>query len=123
MKEILFPADKGVAGHVYRTGKLIVPDTSSSPHFFPIVDTKSSFQTHNMLDVPIQIPERMIGVLMRIFRANMLQTGIIYIFEPPPQTSPAGRGSLWKVQIMLARSVYASWFQFFFHLFFKPDHP
>jgi len=67
MKEIRFPADKGVAGHVYRTGKpMIVPDTSSSPHFFPIVDMKSGFQTHNMLDVPIQIPERMIGVLCAV---------------------------------------------------------
>jgi PAS domain S-box-containing protein len=67
MKEIRFPADKGVAGHVYRTGKpLIVPDTSTSPHFFPIVDMKSGFQTHNMLDVPIQIPERMIGVLCAV---------------------------------------------------------
>ena len=67
MREIRFPADKGVAGHVYRTGKpLIVPDTSQSPYFFPIVDMKSGYQTHNMLDVPIQIPERMIGVLCAV---------------------------------------------------------
>ncbi|MDO9111783.1 MAG: GAF domain-containing sensor histidine kinase, partial [Desulfatirhabdiaceae bacterium] len=67
MKEIRFPADKGVAGHVYRTGKpLIVPDTSQSPYFFPVVDMKSGYQTHNMLDVPIQIPDRMIGVLCAV---------------------------------------------------------
>ncbi|MFH0998989.1 MAG: GAF domain-containing protein [Pseudomonadota bacterium] len=67
IKEIRFPVDKGVAGHVYRTGKpLIVPDTSQDPHFFPIVDMKSGYQTHNMLDVPIQIPERMIGVLCAV---------------------------------------------------------
>ena len=64
MREIRFPADKGVAGHVYRTGKpLIVPDYPQSPYFFPIVDIKSGYRTHNMLDAPIQIQERMIGVL------------------------------------------------------------
>ncbi len=67
MKEIRFPADKGVAGHVYRTGKpQIVPDYPRSPYYFPVVDLKSGFQTHNMLDVPIQIPERMIGVLCAV---------------------------------------------------------
>lgn len=67
MKEIRFPADKGVAGHVYRTGKpLIVPDYPRSPFFFPTVDMKSGYQTHNMLDVPIQIPDRMIGVLCAV---------------------------------------------------------
>lgn len=67
MREIRFPADKGVAGHVYRTGKpLIVPDYPQSPYFFPAVDIKSGYQTHNMLDVPIQIPGRMIGVLCAV---------------------------------------------------------
>ena len=67
MREIRFPADKGVAGHVYRTGKpLIVPDYPRSPYFFPVVDMKSGYQTLNMLDVPIQIPERMIGVLCAV---------------------------------------------------------
>lgn len=67
MTEIRFPADKGVAGHVYRTGKpMIVPDTSKSPHFFHIVDLKSGYQTHDMLDVPIRLPDRMIGVLCAV---------------------------------------------------------
>jgi PAS domain S-box-containing protein len=67
MKEIRFPADKGVAGHVYRTGKpQIVPDYPRSPYYFPVVDFKSGFQTLNMLDVPIQTSERMIGVLCAV---------------------------------------------------------
>jgi PAS domain S-box-containing protein len=67
MKEIRFPADKGVAGHVYRTGKpQIVPDYPRSPYYFPVVDIKSGFQTLNMLDVPIQTSERMIGVLCAV---------------------------------------------------------
>ena len=67
MKEIRFPADKGVAGHVYRTGEpLIVPDTSKDPHFFSQVDEKAHYQTRSMLDVPLQIQSRMIGVLCAV---------------------------------------------------------
>jgi PAS domain S-box-containing protein len=67
MKEIRFPADKGVAGHVYRTGEpLIVPNTSKDPHFFSQVDEKAHYQTRSMLDVPLQIQNRMIGVLCAV---------------------------------------------------------
>ncbi len=67
MKEIRFPADKGVAGHVYRTGEpLIVPDTSKDPYFFNQVDEKAHYQTRSMLDVPLQIQNRMIGVLCAV---------------------------------------------------------
>ncbi|MBW1814814.1 MAG: PAS domain S-box protein, partial [Deltaproteobacteria bacterium] len=66
-KEIRFPVDKGVAGQVYRTGEpLIVSDTSKSPYFFHEVDEKSDYQTRNMLDVPIKIQDRMIGVLCAV---------------------------------------------------------
>jgi PAS domain S-box-containing protein len=66
-KEIRFPVDKGVAGQVYRTGKpLIVSDTSKSPYFFHEVDEKSDYQTRNMIDVPIKIQNRMIGVLCAV---------------------------------------------------------
>ena len=64
VKEIRFPLHKGVAGEVYRTGKpMIVNDTSESPHFFKKVDDQADMQTHSMLDVPIYIADRMIGVL------------------------------------------------------------
>jgi PAS domain S-box-containing protein len=64
IKEIRFPLNKGVAGEVYRTGKpLIVNNTSDSPHFFKQVDDQAGMQTHSMLDVPIHIEDRMIGVL------------------------------------------------------------
>jgi len=67
MKEIRFPVDKGVAGQVYRTGKpLVVPDTSKDPHFFGRVDEKSHYQTRSMLDVPIQLQDRLIGVLCAV---------------------------------------------------------
>ncbi len=67
LKEIRFPADKGVAGHVYKTAKpLIVPDTSKNPHFFQQVDEQARYRTRNMLDVPLQTQERIIGVLCAV---------------------------------------------------------
>jgi PAS domain S-box-containing protein len=67
MKEIRFPAEEGVAGQVYRTRKpLVVHDTSQSPYFFKQVDDKSDFETRSMLDVPIQIDDRMIGVICAV---------------------------------------------------------
>jgi PAS domain S-box-containing protein len=67
MKEIRFPAEEGVAGQVYRTRKpLVVHDTSQSPYFFKQVDDKSDFETRSMLDVPIQIADRMIGVICAV---------------------------------------------------------
>jgi PAS domain S-box-containing protein len=70
-REIRFPADKGVAGQVYKTGKpLIVPDTAESPYYFKQVDEKAGFHTRSMLDVPIRIQDRMIGVLCVVNKKN-----------------------------------------------------
>ena len=67
MKEIRFPMDKGVAGQVYRTGEpLLVPDTAKSPYFYDQVDKQVQFHTKNMLDVPLRIQDRMIGVLCAV---------------------------------------------------------
>ncbi|MCD6297921.1 MAG: PAS domain S-box protein [Deltaproteobacteria bacterium] len=64
VKEIRFPADKGVSGKVIRTGEsVIVPDTLSDPNFYSYVDTKAGFKTRNMLDVPLRSKDRIIGVL------------------------------------------------------------
>jgi PAS domain S-box-containing protein len=73
MKEIRFPIDKGVAGHVYRTGEpLLVPDTAKSPHFYDQVDKQAEFRTKSMLDVPLRIQERMIGVLCAVNKTEGL---------------------------------------------------
>lgn len=67
MGEIRFPKDKGVAGHVYRTGTpLVVQDTYQSPYFLKSVDDKAGYRTRNMLDVPIRSAERIIGVLCAV---------------------------------------------------------
>jgi len=69
MSEVRFPADKGVAGEVLRTGApLIVNDTARSPFFYAAVDEKAAYRTRSMLDVPVRTPERMIGVLCAVNR-------------------------------------------------------
>ncbi len=64
IKEIRFPADKGVAAKALRTGEpIIVPDTSKDPDFYPVVDEQLQFHTRNMLDVPLRSGDRIIGIL------------------------------------------------------------
>ena len=66
-KELHFPLDGGIAGLVYRTGKpKIVEDVYKDPHFLPNVDQQARYHTRNMLDVPIYIQDRMIGVLCAV---------------------------------------------------------
>ncbi|MCG2776382.1 MAG: GAF domain-containing protein [Desulfobacterales bacterium] len=67
MKEVRFPANKGVAGKVIRTGKpCIVADTSKDANFYSGVDVQVGFRTRNMLDVPLKSKDRIIGVLCAI---------------------------------------------------------
>ncbi|MCP4347215.1 MAG: PAS domain S-box protein [Desulfobacterales bacterium] len=67
LKETRFPLGKGIAGCVYRTGQpLVVQDTSESTEFFHQVDEKTGYQTKNILDVPICIRDRVIGVLCAV---------------------------------------------------------
>ncbi len=64
VKEIRFPADKGVSGKVIETGKpMIVPDTSSNPYFYSVVDAQARFVTKSLLDVPLKSRDRIFGVL------------------------------------------------------------
>lgn len=66
-KKIRYPADKGVSGHVIRTGEpVIVPDTSQDPNFYSVVDAQIGYPTRNMLDVPLRSGDRAIGVLCAI---------------------------------------------------------
>jgi len=66
-KELRYPVDKGIAGLVYRTGKpQIVEDVYKNPHFFKQVDLQAKYHTRNMLDVPMDVQDRMIGVLCAV---------------------------------------------------------
>jgi PAS domain S-box-containing protein len=67
IKEIRYPADKGVSGEVIRTGKpIIVHDTSKDPHFYSAVDQQAGFKTRALLDVPLRSKDRIIGVLCAV---------------------------------------------------------
>ena len=64
VKEIRFPADKGLAGKVVQTGEpILVPDISKESDFYPIRDERLGFRTRNLLDVPLRSADRIIGVL------------------------------------------------------------
>jgi len=64
LKEVRFPADKGISGKVIRTGRpIIVQDTSGDPDFYPVVNIHAGFTTRSLLDVPLRSGDRIIGVL------------------------------------------------------------
>lgn len=66
-KEVRFPATKGVAGRVLKTGEpVIVPDTSRDPDFYGFVDDQMRFKSKSLLDVPLKSADRIIGVLCAI---------------------------------------------------------
>lgn len=77
-KKIRYPADKGVSGHVIKTGDpVIVPDTSKDSHFYSVVDEQMGYPTRNMLDVPLRSGDRIIGVLSAINKEeNFDQTDV-----------------------------------------------
>lgn len=63
-KEVRYPADKGVAGKVIRTGEpVLVKNVADDPDYYSTVDVQAGFKTKNMLDVPLRSGERTIGVL------------------------------------------------------------
>jgi PAS domain S-box-containing protein len=67
IREIRYPADRGVASHVLKTGEpIIVPDYATSPFAYLQVDAQSGHETRDMLDVPICTEDRFIGVLCAV---------------------------------------------------------
>ncbi|WP_051185077.1 PAS domain S-box protein [Desulfatiglans anilini] len=67
IKEIRYPADKGVSAEVLRTGQpIIVKDAYSDPKFYTMVDRQAGFNTRSLLDVPLREKDRIIGVLCAI---------------------------------------------------------
>ncbi len=54
-QEIRFPADKGLAGYVVRTGESInITDAYNDDRFNPDVDKETGYKTNNMLCMPIK---------------------------------------------------------------------
>lgn len=63
-KKIRFPADQGVSGQVYQSGKpMIIPDVSQCDLYLRRVDEETDLVTKNMLSVPIKLKDRTLGVI------------------------------------------------------------
>jgi HD-GYP domain-containing protein (c-di-GMP phosphodiesterase class II) len=63
-KEIRFPSNKGIAGHVVTTGEVLnIPDAYKDPRFNPEIDKNTGYKTDNMLTMPLRnIEGHTIGV-------------------------------------------------------------
>lgn len=71
--EMRLPMGKGVASHVYQTGKpAIINDYAASEFYYPQVDDFTGYETRNMMDVPLQIEGRNIGVLAAVNKIDGL---------------------------------------------------
>lgn len=71
-EEIRFPAGQGIAGEVFRTGKISnVPDAYAEPRFNRGVDAKTGFRTRNLLTCPLfGHNQEILGVLQALNRRN-----------------------------------------------------
>ncbi len=71
LKVIRMPADKGVAGRSFLTGRtLLIPDAAKSKYFYKQVDDKTKFVTKNLIATPIPIKGKRIGVLEVLNKAR-----------------------------------------------------
>jgi len=65
-KEIRFPADKGIAGHVAMTGNILnIPDAYKDSRFNPEIDKKTGYRTRNMLTMPLTNRD---GIIIGVFQ-------------------------------------------------------
>ncbi|KAJ8306218.1 hypothetical protein KUTeg_016763 [Tegillarca granosa] len=66
-KEIRFPMDKGVAGHVASTGHILnIPDAYMDDRFNRNVDLQTGYRTQTLLCMPIYIRGSIIGVVQMV---------------------------------------------------------
>lgn len=63
-EEIRFPADKGIAGHVWKSGDIVnIPDAYKDKRFNPDIDKKTGYKTKSILTMPlINLHSEVIGV-------------------------------------------------------------
>ena len=64
LKEIRFPADRGIAGRVFQSGRPeLVADVANEPCHYQDVDQITGVTTKSMISTPLQKRDRSIGVL------------------------------------------------------------
>ena len=65
------PADKGIAGSVYISGKsYCTPDVQSDPLFYSEFDKENDYYTHSLVAIPIRIEQEVCGVLELVNRRD-----------------------------------------------------
>jgi adenylate cyclase len=71
-REIRVDKDRGVAGHVFKTGEgVIVTNAEDDPRFDPSVDQRTGFHTHSILCAPLRTMKgETIGVLQTLNRSK-----------------------------------------------------
>ncbi|XP_055884479.1 probable 3',5'-cyclic phosphodiesterase pde-5 isoform X4 [Biomphalaria glabrata] len=70
-EEIRFSMDKGVAGYVASTGKVLnIKDAYKDPRFNPEVDIRTGYKTKSILCMPIFIRGVVIGVVQMVNKRN-----------------------------------------------------
>ena len=70
-QNIRFPCDKGIAGHVYRTGETVnIINAYNDGRFNPEVDKQTGYHTTSILCMPIVNKFRVVGVLQMINSLN-----------------------------------------------------
>jgi putative nucleotidyltransferase with HDIG domain len=69
-EEIRFPADKGIAGHVWKTGEVVnIPDAYKDDRFNPEVDKRTGYKTKSILSMPLlNLYNEVIGVFQVLNR-------------------------------------------------------
>ena len=71
VKKIRLKSGQGIAGWVAENGKpLIIQDVYKDPRFFNGVDNKTDFVSRNMICVPVQSKNNILGVLQAINRID-----------------------------------------------------
>ena len=64
LKEMRFPADKGIAGSVFKSGKAeLISNTDQDPRHYKDIDLSTGFKTSSMIAAPLQKKDKAIGVL------------------------------------------------------------
>ena len=64
LEEIRIPADHGIAGSVFKSGKAeIILEVAQDPRHYSDVDSATDFKTKSMIAVPLKTKEQTIGVL------------------------------------------------------------
>ncbi len=73
-KEIRFPIEHGIAGHVAKTGEILnIPDAYSDPRFNPKIDRETGYRTRNMLTMPLKNKD---GDILGVFQVLNKKNGV-----------------------------------------------